>query len=205
MKKHNSYYTYAVIIIILLVLTLFLDATLSSRIITIITVSTAVLGAVSIFVQYKRDKDVNQATFILEYAKYFYSLNKAEETIQLLDKYRLGDKDIVNKLEYNGIVNCLFWCEELSTLYQKNVVDLETIDNIFSYIFFTITNNKFIQEKEIVPQAEFYKGVFYLHNEWTKYKKRTKQTIINEVESLEKVPKYTTYVKKGNLSNKETF
>ena len=173
MKKHNNYYAYAFLIIIILVLTLFLDSSLGSRVVTIVTLSSAVLGAISIFVQYQRDKNVNQASFILEYAKYFYSLNKTEETMMLLDKYRMGDKTVTKKIDYSGIVNYLFWCEELSTLYQKNVVDIETIDNLFSYMFFIITNNKYVQNLELIPQSEFYKGTFYLHKEWTAYKKRT--------------------------------
>ena len=205
MKKQYNYYVYAFIIIILLTLTLFLDSSLGSRIVTVVTVSSAVLGAVSIFVQYRRDKNVNQASFILEYAKYFYSLNKTEETLLLLDKYRMGDKDIVKKMDYSGIVNYLFWCEELSTLYQKNVVDIETIDNLFSYMFFIITNNKYIQESELVPQSEFYKGTFYLHKEWTAYKRKTNQPIINEDESLEKVEGYLELCKKGDLYNKKTY
>ena len=205
MKKHNNYYIYAFFIILILTLTLFLDATIGSRIVTVITVGSAVLGAASIFVQYTRDKNVNQANFILEYGKYFYSLNKTEETLLLLDKYRTGNKEIVDKIDYSGIVNYLFWCEELSTLYQKGVVDLETIDNIFSYMFFIITNNKYVQDTELVPQAEFYKGTFFLHKEWTAYKRKTKQPIINENESLEKVKDYIEYCNKGDLYNKKTF
>ncbi len=205
MKRQEYYYIYAFLIVLLLVISLFLDDSLGSRIVTVITVSTAVVGAISIFIQYKRDKNVNQATFILEYGKYFYSLNHTEEVMLLLDEYRLGNKDVAKNMNYNGIVNYLFWCEELSTLYQKDVIDLETVDNIFSYNFFLITNNKYIQEKELVPNAEFYKGVFYLHKEWTDYKRRTKQPIINEDESLEKIDKYISYVNKGNLKNKKTF
>ena len=205
MKRHGNYYIYAFLIVLLLSLTLFLDDSLGSRIVTIITVGSAVLGAASILIQYKRDKEVNQATFILEYAKYFYDLNKTEETLQLLDKYRNGDKSVVKKLDYTGITNYLFWCEELSTLYQKNVVDLETIDNIFSYNFFIITNNKYIQETELIPNSEYYKGTFYLHREWTLYKKKTNQPIINEDESLEKTVDYQKYCNKGDLFNKKTF
>ena len=205
MKRQEHYYIFAFFVILLLVITLFLDDSLGSRIVTVITVSTAVVGAISIFIQYKRDKNVNQATFILEYGKYFYSLNHAEEVMLKLDEYRLGNKEVVKDINYNGIVNYLFWCEELSTLYQKNVIDLQTVDNIFSYNFFLITNNKYIQEKELVPNAEFYKGIFFLHKEWTDYKRRTKQPIINEEESLEKIDKYTSYVNKGNIRNKKTF
>ena len=205
MKKHNSYYIYAFVIICILALTLLLDDSFGSRIVVVVTVSTAILGAVSILIQYKRDKNVNQATFVLEYGKYFYSLNKTEETLLLLDRYRLGDKSVIKDIDYTGIVNYLFWCEELSTLYQKNVVDLETIDNIFSYTFFLITNNKYVQEVELVPQSEFYKGTYYLHSEWTKYKRKTKQQIMHEEESLEKVADYDKLIIKGDLSNNKLF
>ena len=72
-------------------------------------------------------------------------------------------------------------------------------------MFFIITNNKYIQEKELVPQREFYKGIFYLYEEWSNYKRRTNQPIINEEESLEKVNEYNSYVLKGDLSNRKTF
>jgi len=205
MKKGTNYYVVVIIIIMLLSCTLFLDESLGSRIVTIITVGTALLGAVALLVQYKRDKNISQATFILEYAKYFYSLSNVEQTMVLLDKYRNGDKESIKNINYNGIVNYLFWCEELSALYQKRIVDFETIDNLFSYAFFLITNNKYIQELELIPQAEFYKGLYYLHYTWSKYKKDTKQSIINEEESLSNVKGYMTNVKKGDLSNKTIY
>lgn len=205
MKKTSYYYSIIFIIVLLLFLTLCFENELASRVTTIITLSTAIIGAGALFVQYKRDKDVNQASFIVEYAKYFYSLKDVEETVMLLDQYRLGKQEDISNISYFGLTNCLFWCEELSTLVQKKVVDIETIDNLFSYTFFLITNNKYIQDIELVSQAEFYKGVFYLHNEWTLYKKRTNQFIINEQESLSKCPIYNEYAKKGDINNKQNY
>lgn len=205
MRKNNIYYIYAFLIIMFLVLSLFLEDKIGSRIITVVTVSTAALGAISIFIQYKRDKDVNQATFTLEYAKYFHSLNKVEEVMAALDDYRLGKRDNLEKINYQGLVNYLVWCEELATLYQRNVIDIESVDNIFSYTFFLVTNNKYVQEKELCPQAEFYKGTFYLHKKWTDYKKATNQPIINEKESLDKVKDYLLYTKKGDQDNRKYF
>lgn len=203
MNREKKYYIVIFLIAILLTGTLFLENSLGSRVVSIVTIITAITGAFSIFIQYKRDKDISQASFILEYSKYFYTLKETENTLFLLDRYRSGEKDVVNKIEYIGIVNYLYWCEELSTLYQKNVFDLETIDNLFSYNFFLVTNNKYVQEKELVPQSEFYKGVYFLHKEWTEYKKRTNQPIINEEESLALVKDYKLLVDKGNLDNKK--
>lgn len=202
MKKSFYYYSIIFIVILLLILTLFFENTIASRITTIITLSTAIIGAGALFVQYKRDKDVNQASFILEYAKYFYSLKDTEDTLLILDEYRLGNKEAINKMSYTGIVNYLFWCEELSSLVQKNIVDIETIDNLFSYMFFLITNNKYVQEKELIPQAEFYKGTYYLHKKWMAFKQKTDQPVLNDEENLNKVDNYESYVKKGNMSDK---
>lgn len=202
MKRSFYYYTVVFVAVLLLISTLLLENTLASRITTVITLATAIIGAGALFVQYKRDKDVNQASFIVEYAKYFYSLNGTEDTLMLLDEYRLGNEKVVDSIPYTGIINYLFWCEELSTLVQKNIVDIPTIDNLFSYTFFLITNNKYIQDKELIPQAEFYKGIYYLHEVWTEYKIRTNQPIINEKEALNKVADYAMYAQKGDIYNK---
>ncbi len=205
MKKNSFYYSIILIIILLLVSTLLLEEKIASRITTIITVSTATIGAVALFIQYKRDKDVNQASFLVEYAKYFYSLNGTEELVMQLDEYRLGNKDVINEISYTAIINYLFWCEELATLIQKNIIDIETIDNLFAYLFFIITNNKYIQERELIPQAEFYKGTYYLHKIWTEYKIKTKQPIINSDENLNAVERYDEYARKGDMRNKKEY
>ena len=90
-------------------------------------------------------------------------------------------------------------------MVQKNIVDIPTIDNLFSYTFFLITNNKYIQEKELIPQAEFYKGIYYLHKVWTEQKNKTNQPIVNEKESLNKVINYGMYTKKGDIYNTNDY
>ena len=202
MKKNSFYYSIILIIILLLVSTLLLEEKIASRITTIITVSTATIGAVALFIQYKRDRDVNQASFVLEYARYLYSLNGVEDLVMQLDEYRLGNKDVAKDISYQAVVNYLLWCEELAVLVKKNVLDIETIDNIFAYFFFLITNNKYIQEREFISQAEFYKGTYYLHKIWTEYKIKTGQKIINPEESLSLVKGYEENVKKGGTNVK---
>jgi len=204
MKKEH-YYTVSIIVALILCLTLLFNNSFATRIVTIVTLCYALLGAAALLVQNKRDKDINQASFILEYSKYFYSLSNAEDTLLLLDEYRLGNKDSIKKIEYRGIVNCLIWCEELSSLIQKNVFDFTTIDNVFSYMFFTIVNNEFVQKEELLPQADFYKGIFYLHKQWSDYKKKTNQPIPMEDEGLQKSEIYLSYVSKGNIYNKKSF
>ena len=171
--------------------------------VTIITVVTALIGAIALFFQFKRDKDINQATFIFEYGKYFNELPGVPEFLSKLEAYRKGDKKALTDDSYDGMVNYLQWCESLSILIQKGVMDFETVDNLYSYNFFLIANNEYVQNKELVPEAEYYKGVYYLHKLWTNFKRKTKQQIMMEETSLEKVSCYDEIIKKGDLFDKK--
>lgn len=142
------------------------------KIISIITTISAMIGAVAIFIQFKKDKNINQANFILNYGKYFHEVKGNDEINEKLEKYQSGQKDIFDERDNMSIINCLVWCEGLSVLVQDNTLELSKIDNLFSYTFFLIVNNEYIQKHELVDNAEYYKGIYALHKIWSDYKKR---------------------------------
>ena len=201
-KKKIALYLAISILVLSLISTLFLNEGLAGQVTTVITVITALIGAIALFFQFKRDKDVNQANFIMEYDKFFHETTGDDEVMAALEEYQAGNKKALTKEMKLGIINYLVWCESLSVLIQREVMDFDTIDNIYSYRFFVIVNNKWIQKNELGPCAEYYKGVYYLHYAWTKYKKKTHQPILNEEASLANVQNYMEYVKKGNMYNK---
>ena len=144
MKKTKKFIYIGIFLITMaLISTLYFEEEISQKITTIITVVTALIGAAALFIQYKRDKEINQANFTVEYAKYFHSLPNVDELSTLLEKYRLKQEATIKEEHYAAIVNYLVWCEGLSLLVQKQVLDIATIDNLFSYNFFLITNNKY--------------------------------------------------------------
>lgn len=100
-----------------------------------------------------------------------------------------------------GIIKALVWCEGLSVLIQKNVIDLSLVDNLFSYRFFMLVHNPYIQNCEIIPYKEYYKGIFTLHKIWCDYKRKTNQIILGEENNLEKVEDYELYCKKGDITD----
>lgn len=181
------------LLVVALFCTLFFDDSIGGRISEIITIATALIGAIALFFQFKRDKDINQASFVVEFGKSFEEKEGCREIMQKLEDYRKGNTDVFTDKDYSYIVSYLQWCETLSILVQTNVLNLKTIDNLYSYWFFLITNNPYIQKLELIPEAEFYKGTYILHKIWTKYKRKTNQTILEEETSLEKVEKYDQY------------
>ncbi len=181
------------LLIVALFCTLFFDDSIGGRISEVITIATALIGAIALFFQFKRDKDINQASFVVEFGKSFEEKEGCRDIMQKLERYRKGETNVFTKNDYTYIVSYLQWCETLSILVQKNVLNLKTIDNLYSYWFFLITNNEYIQKLELVPEAEFYKGVYILHKIWTKYKRKTNQIILEDNTSLEKVENYDKY------------
>lgn len=206
--KKSRIYIYGLIILIVVLLyfsSLSIDKDIVSDLLTLVTTLTAIIGAVAIFIQFKRDKDINQANFIVNYGKYFHEIKGNDEVYLKLERYQDGKKDIFNDDDYLGIINYLVWCEGLSVLIQNGTMDLPTVDNLFSYMFFLIVNNEYVQNNELIPSAEYYKGIFALHKIWSDYKKKTGQSILNEETDLSKNEIYLNYCQKGDLFDKKHF
>lgn len=173
MKRKTSIITIisAVLLICALFSTIFLDNNLANRLSTVISIITALAGTVALLFQFKRDKDINQASFILEFGKYFNEIDGCNDLMQKLELYKHGDKSAVTEKDYDNIVKYLQWCEMMAVMVKKRVLDLNTIDNLYSYNFFLIVNNDYVQRRELVPEKEYYRGIFELYMIWSKYKK----------------------------------
>lgn len=161
------------LIAVALVGSLWLDDSIGSRIVNVITVITGIIGAIALFVQFKKDKQVNTASFLMDYSKSFYNDYDLADVFAELDKHNSDPNYTFDMKKYQSkLVSYLEWIESIASLVQSNVIDLYTIDNIMSYRFFIIVNNKQVQDAELVPNAEFYRGTYYLYDVWYKYEQK---------------------------------
>ena len=173
-----------------------------SDVATVITTITAIIGAFAIWVQLKREKDLNEAEFIMNYNTSF--IENPDFTIleHQLEMYRkkVECEEIWNTTEAimteennQTIVNYLVYHEALAVFVRKGVLSLDSIDDLFAYRFFLIMNNPEIQRKEICPEAQYYHGCFWLHKKWTHYRKKKGLYILLEETSLDKSEEYNKY------------
>lgn len=80
MSRNKSLTIFSVFLLIGgLFATLLLDDVWGSRVSELITIGTAIIGAVALFFQFKRDKEINQANFILEFWKSFSGNEKLQK------------------------------------------------------------------------------------------------------------------------------
>lgn len=169
MKKSNlAIYSAVFVIIASIIGSIFLD--MGDKITSAITICTAIIGALGLFMQFKKDKKINQLNFITTFSYQFYDQSELKQIMSKMEKYRKGDKKAISEADYDDIVSYLQWCEMLATLINKKVFSFEFIDNIFSYRFFLVTNNAYVQKAELFPEKEFYGEIYQAYKLWVNYK-----------------------------------
>ena len=197
-KRNNLIITIAIfVIVICLTLSLFIENEIGSKITEIVTLLTALVGAIALFVQFKKDKDLNQATFIMEFSKAFFdSYNCKEVFLEINRIYGTEDEDSFDFKKYEGsIIDYLLWIESLSAVVMDNVVSIKNIDRALNFRFFVLANNKTVQQNELVKYKQLYKGTYALYDLWYKYRKKKHLEIPREDNSLHLTEGYNENLK----------
>ncbi len=182
------------LIAIALIASLFFDEVIGGRISQIITLTTALIGAAALFVQFVRDKKINEASFITNFSTTFYDPIDLGRIMNKIDSTNISGKQQITKEDYNDIVTYLQWCETLASLVLENVISIKSINALFAYRFFLITNNETVQKMEIVPNKEYYQEIYLLHKKWEEFKLRRGEKMINYSTALSKTEGYKEFI-----------
>lgn len=196
MKKHSN----AILIIstTLIVIGVIISSFLteySNTISTIVTTVTAIIGAVALWIQFKKDKQINEASFIVEFYQSFYEQERNIKVLNELDKKYSQETYKSLKTMASDVLNYLTWIRTLCDLINRKVLSYESIDEIYSYKFFMILNNKEVQEMEIYKHADLYKLIYRTHKGWTLYRKKKGLSTIMSSEDLSLVEGYENLCK----------
>ena len=197
MKKNKSITIISVVLLCAaLIGSLFLDDVIGSRVSNIVTIITAIIGAVALFIQFKKDKEINEASFIVDYSVQFYDIYNLQEILNELENCRKDKKYVIDMDKYyKDIVGYLQWLESLAALVNNKILSIEKIDDVLSYRFFLIVNNKQIQNHEIIPCRMYYRGIYKLYAQWAEYKKKNNLEIIFENHELSKTKGFDKILK----------
>lgn len=142
-----------------------------SLISSIVTTITAVIGAIALFIQFKKDKAVNQASFIVDFYEKFNSSDQNERVLDELNK-KFEDKNYKTQIlsMHSEVLSYLYWVRTLCSFINNKVIDFEIADEMFSYRFFSITNNKAVQEMELEKFDYLYKLIYKTHRNWSAWR-----------------------------------
>lgn len=157
---------------------------------TIVTTVTAIIGAVALWIQFKKDKQINEASFIVEFYKSFYEQEENVKVLKVLDKKYSGFEYQSLTSMHEEVLGYLAWIRTLSDLLDRNVLSFESIDGTYAYKFFMIVNNKEVQEMELKKYAHLYKLIYKIHKKWTKYRLKKDLNLIMPEEDLSLTENY---------------
>lgn len=155
-----------------------------SMYIEIITTSLAIIAAVSFFMELKSNERINEAQLImelnnqfitnpqftdveLELEKYFNAYRKAGSPTCRENGISLGiDLDVFDKRRQD-LVNYLVHLEGVAALVDEGVLHLNVITDLMAYRYFIAVNNPIVQEKELLPYRDYYRGIIRIYDKWS--------------------------------------
>ena len=148
---------------------------------TRITTTTALVAAVTFWMQLRRTENLNEANFMMNLNNQFISnkeLTAIEHKLELFFNEAMEVDDISkvelkldldrNSEDRQKLINYLVYMESLAAIIQRDVLHLDVIEDLFAYRFFIAVNNPVVQKNELLPCADYYRGCFKLSEMWSK-------------------------------------
>uniref|UniRef100_UPI0032169FDF hypothetical protein n=1 Tax=uncultured Draconibacterium sp. TaxID=1573823 RepID=UPI0032169FDF len=143
-----------------------------------------IVGALSLlglFYQFKKERNLEEAQFAMEISNNFLSNADLQEIYTILeasknDRQKTNPFDVEDSLQVIKVANYLSFFEPIYDLIHRKIISIETVDQ-FSYRFFLVTNNRFVQEILLCKEGkdEAWRNIYKLHHEWKKFKKQKGQ------------------------------
>lgn len=121
-----------------------------------------------IYSQLKHQKRLSIAQFV---SSIMEQLASQKEFHRKLVK-NLDNPDEDPGVDEADIVAFLNVFENLSAVVESGVISIKDIDQPFAYRFFLTTNNKTVQDLELIPDGKYYKSIYRLHKQWIDFRKK---------------------------------
>lgn len=179
MKRYKSLIYLLVTILAVIIFFQFLEPAIGSFLTTILTSFTTIIGIFSVFYEMKRSADIEECDFILELFKHFTSNTTPGIAIiyEKLDMLFSENKNMIIEEDRKNMVEYLQFFEMLAVLVNKDAISLEDVNELFGYWFFIAVNCKTVQDMEIIPNKDYYKGIYELYPKWYNLAKKKKDKI----------------------------
>ena len=127
-------------------------------------------------IEHELERYFNQYTEYRKYNKIDLASSGITEQVKTL---HLGINLSRTSDDCQMLIDYLVYLESMAVMVENGVIKLKDVDDLFSYRFFLAVNNPVVQEQELFPFAEFYKGTYVLSQKWIKDHRRKKDSYSN--------------------------
>ena len=81
----------------------------------------------------------------------------------------------------------------MATVIINDTMRIENIDSVMGYRFFIAVNNPVVQKLELVPFADYYRGIYSIYEKWQQFHKDKKQDNKKEIYGFHTIPMFRDY------------
>ena len=151
---------------------------------TIVTTILAIVAAVAFWMEFRSNERINEAQLIMELNDQFISNPQFNKVELELEKYYVQYKEArrtgipVSEVPFGidldvydenrqSVINYLVHLEGIAALVNEGVLHLKVITDLMAYRYFIAVNNPIVQQKELLPYQEYYRGCFRLYDKWS--------------------------------------
>lgn len=148
-----------------------------------LTTFAAIFGVFAIVFQSGRTKELDEAQFIFNLNQQYISNTNYQKMLGILET---NSCETVPPDIDNIIAQQFDFFEPMYILLHKGIIHINLIDDLFCFRFFSVVNNKYVQDKVLTPHKDYYRNIVLLHKIWKDYRlnKRLDIPLINSDLSL---------------------
>jgi len=186
MKKGNTISIIGCLIISTALIFAMLSDTIGPVISSLVTTIITTIGSVVIWIQLKKtgvkdssDLIQNMNLIFIKSDGLVYMRDKLAKTSNPKDYSVEGvkagkdyTKDIENCIfdDSVNIIEYLEFFENIALMYENSTVTIAELDGCFGNDFFVAMNNKYLQDREIIPYKEHYQSIIKMYGPWLEYR-----------------------------------
>lgn len=182
-------FTISLAVIVVALLYFLLDGSRPQEVVVSLT---AVIGAIAIWFQMKRARDIAEGEFITNLNSSFLT----NDDVKVLYGKLISGAPLTEQ-DRTAIVEYLTFFETVYLLLERDVVDISLIDDLFRYRFFIAVNNPLVQDLELLPDARYYANIYALDYLWNEYRAKQKDYEESPYSLRNRNPDYEFYVRQG--------
>ncbi len=143
----------------------------------IVSTIISLIAAVALWLEFRRDKRLNAAKFLLELNDQFIGNPEMTAVEHALEQYYDAVKNSrqpilnlnlnIDSPDRQRLINYLVHLEGIATLVNNRVLDIDHIDDLLAYRFFIAVNNPLVQNSELKEYDAYYSGIYSLSKKWS--------------------------------------
>ena len=152
-----------------------------------LTTFTAIFGVFGFIYQMSESKELEEAQFLIDLNKLYFNNKNFEDIVEVVTK---GHPESFHGDIKTEIIKYIDYFEPFYLILKKRAINMETLDELFCFRFFSMINSRYVQETVLTPNHDFYHNIVRLHSMWKNYRIKHGRNIPYENSDLSLLPWY---------------